>query len=92
MSFVCERCGEFVHPLSNGSYRNHCPSCLWSKHVDIKPGDRAASCHGLMQPVALDYRGNKGWMVIHECTRCGRRQPNRLALDDPVQPDTIDPP
>jgi hypothetical protein len=39
--FTCENCGASVAPLSNGSYRNHCPACLLSKHVDILPGDRA---------------------------------------------------
>ena len=30
--FTCEHCGMVVEPLENGSYRNHCPSCLYSKH------------------------------------------------------------
>jgi hypothetical protein len=89
VSFVCERCGEFVRPLANGSYRNHCPSCLWSKHVDVKPGDRAADCLGLMRPIGLDYRSSKGWMIVHECEGCGHQQRNRTAVDDPRQPDSI---
>ena len=51
--FLCEQCGRHVLPLSNGSYRNHCPFCLFSKHVDILPGDRASDCGGLMEPVGL---------------------------------------
>ncbi|WDF05905.1 RNHCP domain-containing protein [Shouchella hunanensis] len=35
---------------ANGSYRNHCPFCLYSKHQDIIPGDRASTCGGLMEP------------------------------------------
>ena len=39
-TFNCEHCGKEVLPLSDGSYRNHCPYCLYSKHVDIVLGDR----------------------------------------------------
>lgn len=43
--FVCEVCGTKV---KGTSYTNHCPNCLWSKHVDQNvPGDRAELCHGL---------------------------------------------
>jgi hypothetical protein len=87
VSFVCERCAIFVRPLANGSYRNHCPSCLWSKHVDDRPGDRSSPCKGPMQPVGVRFRSGKGWMIVHECTACGHHQPNRAALDDPHQPD-----
>ena len=76
-------------PLSNGNYRNHCPACLCSKHVDAKPGDRSAGCGGLMRPVELDYRPGKGQLLIHRCDRCGRVQPNRVATDC-EQPDDLD--
>ncbi|HEX2497650.1 MAG TPA: RNHCP domain-containing protein [Actinomycetes bacterium] len=76
-------------PLTNGSYRNHCPACLYSKHVDGRPGDRSAGCGGLMCPVALDYRPGKGQMLIHRCARCGWVQPNRVAADC-EQPDDLD--
>jgi hypothetical protein len=42
--FECEHCG---HLEEGNGYTNHCTSCLWSKHVDINPGDRAAECQGL---------------------------------------------
>ncbi|MGI9093144.1 MAG: RNHCP domain-containing protein [Mycobacteriales bacterium] len=89
-AFVCEHCATRVAPLANGSYRNHCPACLWSKHVDRQPGDRAAACHGLMRPVGLDHRPGKGWLVIHRCLRCHHTRANRLALDDQRQPDDVD--
>jgi hypothetical protein len=76
-----------VRPLANGSYRNHCPACLWSKHVDDEPGDRAAGCGDLMPPIGLDYRSGKGWLIVHACLRCRHRRDNRAALDDPIQPD-----
>jgi len=85
--FVCERCGERVLPLSRGGFRNHCPKCLWSKHVDRVPGDRAESCGGLMEPVRVESDAKRGWMIVHECVRCGFVGRNRAALDDPRQGD-----
>lgn len=76
-------------PLTNGSYRNHCPACLYSKHVDADPGDRAAECGGLMRPVELTYRAGKGQVLVHRCERCGHRRPNRVAIDC-EQPDDLD--
>ena len=37
--FICENCKEKVSKL-NYTARDHCPNCLYSKHVDINPGDR----------------------------------------------------
>ncbi|WP_019008033.1 RNHCP domain-containing protein [Deinococcus aquatilis] len=85
--FVCGHCGQEVLPLKNGSVRNHCPHCLHSKHVDILPGDRASTCHGLMAPVGVEQSGKKGWVLVHECQKCGFVGRNRAALDDPAQPD-----
>ena len=85
--FLCEKCGLTVQPLRNGSCRNHCPRCLWSKHVDDIPGDRASECGGTMQPVAVEQDGKRGWMLVHRCTLCGFVRRNRTALDDPCQPD-----
>lgn len=51
-SFICEHCGFEVSPHPSGSARNHCPKCLYSKHVDEdSPGDRLATCYGLMEPI-----------------------------------------
>lgn len=81
--FICEHCGEPVAPILRGTYRNHCPRCLWSKHVDDEgPGDRASACCGMMRPSSLDRRGKKGWVVIHECEKCGKTMPNKLSDDD----------
>ncbi len=81
--FVCGHCDKAVEPLEKGSYRNHCPFCLYSKHVDDQgPGDRASVCQGLMKPVSLDQRSGKGWMIIHECEKCGKTIPNIAADDD----------
>jgi len=85
--FRCEHCGLPVRRLANGSCRNHCPHCLWSKHVDVVPGDRASRCRGMMEPVAVQADARRGWMVVHRCRQCGAVRRNRAALDDPVQPD-----
>ena len=81
--FTCEHCGAEVEPLKNGSYRNHCPHCLYSKHVDNEgPGDRASDCGGMMEPVGLTHRSGKGWMVVHRCLQCKKELPNTAAPDD----------
>ncbi|MFA6523562.1 MAG: RNHCP domain-containing protein [Candidatus Peribacteraceae bacterium] len=83
--FTCEHCGASVSPLEKGSYRNHCPHCLWSKHVDAAgPGDRASVCQGLMEPLSLDHDGKKGWMIVHLCQKCGKQIPNKAAPDDEI--------
>lgn len=76
--FTCEQCGKEVR--GNG-YTNHCPYCMWSKHVDISPGDRAAICHGMMRPVALEPSGVL-WVVTHQCVRCNHKKRNKLSLED----------
>jgi DNA-directed RNA polymerase subunit RPC12/RpoP len=84
--FICIQCGAEVLPLTNGSYRNHCPICLYSVHVDNLPGDRANMCFGLLKPIGVRYNGKKGWQVIHRCQKCGVTKVNRTATDT-VQPD-----
>ena len=45
-------------------------------HVDVHPGDRAASCRGPMAPLGLLYeRGT--FVVVHGCLRCGVERRNR---------------
>jgi DNA-directed RNA polymerase subunit RPC12/RpoP len=82
-SFTCDHCSKEVSKHPSGSARNHCPYCLYSKHVDdVKPGDRLATCHGLMRPIGLDYRKGKGEVIIHECEKCGKKIVNIPAPDD----------
>lgn len=82
--FVCEHCGKNVAPIKyGGSYRNHCPFCLWSKHVDADiPGDRLNSCQGLMEPVSVFTRRTGEYVLVHRCTKCGFERFNRIAGDD----------
>jgi RNHCP domain len=54
-------------------------------HVDVHPGDRAASCRALMTPVDLLYeRGT--FIVVHECTGCRLRRRNRAGPSDDLSP------
>lgn len=87
--FACANCGERVYPLTNGSYRNHCPACLYSLHVDKMPGDRANTCRALMKPVGLTHKAKKGWQIIHRCTGCGQQSVNKIA-EATTQPDCYD--
>lgn len=88
-SFACVHCGALVQP-SASSCRNHCPTCLYSVHLDVFPGDRAAGCGGVMKPVDVIYHPNKGYQIVHECARCGHRSRNVAALDDRDQPDSLE--
>lgn len=87
--FACANCGEMVLALTNGSYRNHCPFCLYSLHVDHKPGDRENKCRSLMRPVSLTYKSKKGWQILHECEKCRQISVNKIA-EMTIQPDCIE--
>ena len=76
--FVCNNCDFFV---KGSGYTNHCPKCLWSKHVDINPGDRLEKCKGMMEPVYIE-KGSEGYDIIHECQKCHKKQRNKAAKDD----------
>ena len=80
--FICAHCGTEIIPLANGSYRNHCPRCLYSLHIDNLPGDRANVCLGLMAPVGIRSNSKKGYQLIHRCNKCGTQKVNRVAPDD----------
>ena len=79
--FVCESCGNKV-PKLGYSGRNHCPVCLHSKHVDINRGDRAETCHGLLEPIGLEINNKKGYVIISKCKKCGAIRRNKAAEDD----------
>lgn len=77
-NFTCLHCGASVQ--GNG-YTNHCPVCLWSRHVDVHPGDRASECGGMMEPVSVLFSRN-GWILTHRCVLCGYEKRNRSADED----------
>lgn len=93
--FRCTHCHNYVSAeviLAGVHNRNHCPYCLWSKHMDLfEAGDRLAACKAPMQPVGLTLKRiqkkysseNQGeLMLIHQCSDCARLSINRIAADD----------
>lgn len=87
--FICANCRAEVLPLSGGSYRNHCPFCLHSLHVDEEIGDRKSECLGVMEPASVKYNTQKGWQILHRCLKCGFERYN-IINDDDVQPDNME--
>jgi hypothetical protein len=83
-SFKCGHCRAFIGPtVSGGKHRNHCPLCLWSRHVDRSfPGDRLSECRSLQEPIGTFYRENGEQMIVHRCAGCGSERHNRIAADD----------
>ncbi len=82
-AFICAHCGRTVAPpLSGTAHRNHCPYCLCSLHVDVRPGDRRSGCRGLMKAIGVWVQLNGEWSVLHRCDGCGLIRPNRIAADD----------
>jgi rubrerythrin len=80
-NFICGNCATEV--IGDG-YTNHCPKCLYSKHVDINPGDRRAMCNGMMQPVSIEIKhGQK--RILHKCLKCGYEKTNKIAPADSQQ-------
>ncbi len=82
-SFRCVHCRFDVSTSAPGTaHRNHCPNCLWSRHVDDEPGDRASDCQSSMEPIAITVRGDGEWVIIHRCRGCGVLHANRSSGDD----------
>jgi len=96
--FKCIHCRSFVSAgiiLAGVNNRNHCPYCLWSRHMDLfEAGDRLSGCKARMQPVGLTlkrvhkkYSAASGGelMLVHLCIECGSISINRIASDDDFQ-------
>ena len=88
-NFVCAQCGKSIVALTNGSYRNHCPFCLYSLHVDEIIGDRNSNCNGLMKPIGIEYNSKKGYQIVHLCNKCNTRRVNRVA-ENTIMPDDFE--
>jgi len=80
-NFTCEHCGQHVQ---GDGYTNHCPRCLWSKHVDVEPGDRADVCTGMMEPIGLEGATGK-YRIIQCCEKCGVTRPIAVAKNDDMK-------
>ena len=77
-NFICENCGLEV--IGQG-YTNHCPKCLWSKHVDVFPGDRSENCRGFMRPIGLKIENGKE-SIFHKCEKCGEVRLCKVSGED----------
>ena len=79
-TFICEHCHKTVPKLGYTS-RDHCPYCLYSKHVDINPGDRSNQCKGLLKPIGLEkYKDT--YKILYQCIKCNQTHKNIIAKDD----------
>ena len=78
--FICEHCSKHVSKLEYTA-RDHCPYCLYSKHVDINPGDRANTCKGLLKPIGIE-KFKDTYKIIYKCEKCKMEHKNIMAIDD----------
>ncbi len=78
--FTCENCGFEVKKLGYTA-RDHCPNCLYSKHVDINPGDRQNTCKGLLKPVGIE-KFKDSFKILYKCEKCKNDHKNIMATDD----------
>ncbi len=76
--FICEKCGERI---SGTGYTNHCSRCLYSKHVDVNPGDREETCGGLMAPIWIEFISGE-YIMTHGCERCGFKRKQKVQEGD----------
>lgn len=67
--------------MKGDGYTNHCSRCLWSKHVDRTPGDRASDCKGMMFPVKIKIIGGE-YGIAHRCLKCGYEKKNKISPKD----------
>jgi len=77
-NFTCEKCGAKV--VGSG-YTDHCPKCLWGKHVDVNPGDRLSECMGLLQPMRTEHNRN-GFIIEYRCEKCRTKKNFSAAEND----------
>ncbi len=78
--FICDNCHKKVSKL-NYTARDHCPYCLYSKHLDIMPGDRQNTCKGLLKPIGIEKYKNT-YKIIYKCLNCNIIHKNVMATDD----------
>ena len=78
--FICKKCGFKVSRLGY-SYRDHCPNCLYSKHIDKNLGDRKNKCQGLLKPISME-KFEDTYKIVYICEKCGQQRKNLMAKDD----------
>ncbi len=58
--------------------------------MDVNPGDRASKCRGMMKPIGIYTLGKKGFVILHECVKCGHRQKAKAITNDANASDDFD--
>ncbi|MET9922874.1 RNHCP domain-containing protein [Streptomyces sp. NPDC006435] len=81
-TFTCAWCGLTVSAYADGALRNHCPSCLHSRHVLDHVEGGPSDCEGRMSPIAIAVLRTGDWRVIHRCVRCDELTSNPVCADD----------
>ncbi|MFC4125775.1 RNHCP domain-containing protein [Nocardia rhizosphaerae] len=82
-TFSCIRCGLVVSTYAaDGARRNHCPSCLYSRHVVDQVDGGVSDCGARMSPIAIAVPRSENWMLIHRCARCDELTANPVCADD----------
>lgn len=79
-NFICENCNKEIKK-ANKTARDHCPYCLYSKHVDINPGDRLNNCQGLLKPIGIE-KFKDTYKILYKCENCNKSHKNIIADDD----------
>lgn len=80
--FICISCQKNISPAEK-TCRNHCPYCFSSLHVDgLIPWDRDTDCHGIMKPIAFDFKMSGESKILFHCLTCHKEHRNRVASDD----------
>ena len=80
-NFICDVCKKEVKKLGYTA-RDHCPHCLCSKHVDINPGDRSSTCHGILEPIGMELAKKNKYKIVYKCNKCNMIKRNVTADDD----------
>lgn len=80
-NFICDVCKKEVKKLGYTA-RDHCPHCLCSKHVDINPGDRSSTCHGILEPIGMELAKKDKYKIVYKCNKCNMIKRNVTADDD----------
>lgn len=82
-TFACVRCGLTVTSYApDGRRRDHCPSCLHSRHVTDHVDGGPSGCRARMTPLSIAVPRGGDWMVIHRCTRCEELTSSATSGDD----------
>ncbi|WP_053912991.1 RNHCP domain-containing protein [Streptomyces sp. SCSIO 75703] len=82
-TFACAWCGLAVSSVADdGVPRNHCPSCLHSRHVLDHVEGGPSDCEGRMPPLSIAVPRTGDWRVIHRCVRCDELTSSPVHADD----------